>query len=356
MATSKSIHFLHVQIGFISISLLFILLSAQTSPSTIKNLDAWKNSKIATQLKMGSLINQTLMQDFLKARGKKVDFEGSVFVMDLDNGLKAVFKSLPKADMEGAYAEVAAYQASIVLGFPNIPPTVIRKFNHMQGSLQLFVDTPIDALAPNVFNQALDDVDPSELADLKVFYFVFGQWDTGPHNMLILEENEKKKLIAIDNSGIANRQHVIYGQLPFVGIIYSDAFKSNDWWRTNFPFEKANVIQQPTLKNLRATFGNKLPERFYKSFKDYNKPFCYVIYQNRLWRQFYAFDANLAPAYTPYISVRTKKALQALDLDKLRKIFEVARGAEFLNDQYLKAILERRDQVINNTKVNPDWK
>jgi hypothetical protein len=182
---------------------------------------------------------------------------------------------------------------------------VIREVNGRKGSLQLFVETSIDALAPGVFDQTLKEVDRDELAHLKLFYFVFGQWDTGPHNILIIEDQTKKHLIAIDNSGIRNRQHVRYGELPFVRMCYNDAFKTNDWGKP-FPFDKAQIIHNPTGENLKKVFGNKLPENFYKTFKTYKDPFKYVLYENSLWRQFHAFDKSFVKSYTLYCSQNTK--------------------------------------------------
>ncbi len=157
----------------------------------------------------------------------------------------------PKGDLGDAYAEVAAYQASLVLGFPRIPPTVIRKVNGTLGSLQLFIETSIDALAPGVFNATLKEVDPEEVDNLKIFYFVFNQWDSGPHNILIIENQGKKHFVAIDNSGIGNHGHVKYGELPFVRVCYSEDLNTDDW-NMPFPFEKAQVIAEPNADGLRT--------------------------------------------------------------------------------------------------------
>ncbi len=58
--------------------------------------------------------------------------------MYLEKDIKAVFKSFPLDDQKDAIAEVAAYKASMFLGFPYVPPpTVLREVNKMKGSLQL---------------------------------------------------------------------------------------------------------------------------------------------------------------------------------------------------------------------------
>jgi len=308
----------------------------------------WEGAKIINQLKTGKVISQIPMRDFLKSQGKKAEFNGKVFLVELDNGLKGVFKSLPKDDLGDAYAEAAAYQASLVLGFPNIPPTVIREINGEKGALQLFINTPIDPLAPGVYTKALAEVDPNEVENLKIFYFVFGQWDTGPHNIVILAEQGKKYLIAIDNGGIRNHQYVKYGDLPFVRVCYSDGLQTNDWDKP-FPFDQAQTISEPTPDKLKKYFGNKLAKSFYQSFKTYHQPLHYIVYQNSLWRQFHAFDKGFARSFTPHCSQKTKNALKSLNFTTLRKIFAEAKGADFLTPAYFRAILERRDQVLRHT-------
>jgi len=312
----------------------------------------WKNSEIPTLLKQGKVISLCPMKEYLQSCGKRIEYEGNVFLVKLDNGLKAVFKSVPEDEIGDAYAEVAAYQASVVFGFPNVPPTIISQINSMKGSLQLFVETPIDSLKPGVYESALKEASPEDVANLKFFYFVFGQWDTGEHNIVILKNQEKTLLIAIDNSGICNHQHVKYGSLPFVQTRYSDALNTDDW-DSPFPFEQAKTIEYPTTEKLQKTFGDAFPEsfyqyvdKFYQSDKFRDLPFRYVIYRNCLWWQYNAEDTKFILSFTSNLPDLTREKLKALDLTLLNKIFEDAQGNEFLTQVYLEAILERRDQVL----------
>jgi hypothetical protein len=309
----------------------------------------WKNPEIPALLKKGKVNSMRPMKEHLHSLGKKGEFDGDVFFVELDNGLKAVFKSLPKDDLGDACAEVAAYQASVDLGFPNVPPTVMANIKGMKGSLQLFVETDIDALDPGIYERALNAADEEDVANLHLFYFVFGQWDTGSHNILILKDKRKTHLIAIDNSGVRNHQRVKYGNLPFVRVCYSDKLQTNDWGKP-FPFEQAKTIENPITESLRKTFGDKLPESFYQSFKSYKLPFRYVTHQNSLWRQYHAGDEEFVMSFTNHLSDQTRKTLKRLDLPMLRKIFVCAKNADFFTPAYLEAILERRDQVLRHFK------
>lgn len=305
----------------------------------------WKNPEILALLKKGKVRAMRPMKEYLHSLGKKAEFDGNVFFLELDNGLKAVFKSLPAEDMGDAYAEVAAYQASIVLGFPHIPPTIMTEIKGMKGSLQLYVETNIDALSPGVYESALKEAALEDIANLQLFYFVFGQWDTGPHNLLIVKDKKKISLVAIDNSGIRNLQHVKYGTLPFVRVRYSDSLQTMDWDKP-FPFESAKSIEDPTAEKLKQTFRDIFPESFYQSFKSYKFPFRYVIYKNSLWRQYHAGDKEFILSFTNYLPDQTRKKLESLNLGLLKKIFSCAQNADFLTPAYFSAILERRDQVL----------
>lgn len=327
--------------------LLVILFSVMAHAHPFESPSTWSDFQITKILEKAEVIEIEHMQKALKDRGKKIEFDGSVFLVTLSGGVKAVFKSLPLDDQGDAMAEVAAYKASLYLGFPYVPPTILRQVEGMKGSLQLFVDTPIDLLVPDEYQKFLKGISAEDEANLRIFYFVFGQWDSGAHNLLAYTENDISYPIAIDNSAIRNHQHIMsYGDLPFVRIVYSEKFNTNDWNKP-FPFEKAKIIESPSPKNLRAMFGNNLPDSFYINFNSYNQPLKYVIYNNSLWRQYHAFQENFIRAYTDLCPTKALQKLRELNLAELKKIFANSKGADFLTPAYLSNILKRRDQVVS---------
>ena len=288
----------------------------------------WNDPAITKILKTSNVVDIKPMKEALIEQGKKAEFDGQVFLITLEHGIKAVFKSLPLDDQGDAGAEVAAYQASVILGFPYIPPTVLREIKGMKGSLQLFVNTPIDLLVNGEYTKALQKISKEDQDNLKLFYFVFGQWDSGPHNLLAYPDGSRIYPIAIDNSGIRNHQYVRYGELPFVRILYSDKLDTNDWDKP-FPFESAKTIDYPTTNNLKKIFGDKLPASFYNNSKFYGQPLKYIIYQNSLWRQYHAFDKSFVKSYVSKYHQSTRDSLEKLDLKSLKKIFLSAKGADF---------------------------
>jgi hypothetical protein len=283
------------------------------------------------------------IRSFLLKKGKKLDFEGNVLLVTFTNGVKAVFKNFD--DRDDALSEVAAYKASTKLGFPCIPPTVIRTIKGKTGSLQLFIDTNIDLLNTHEYDKIIQSVDTKTRSNLKIFYFVLGQWDSGPHNLLAhKDKNGNLFLLAIDNSGIKSRQKVIYGNLPFVRILYNDQLNTDDW-HLDFPFNKAKTIYK-----LKEAFGNKIAEEFYRNFKLYNLPLRYVIYQNSLWRQYHYGNEKFDMSFTNQCTTDTLTALKSLNQKVISDIFIDAKNSDFFTNKYIEEILERRNQILDYCK------
>ena len=319
----------------------------ETASHCFEHPKTWSNPQITEILKEAEVANIKPMSLFLSENGKTSDFYGQVFLVTLDGGIRAVFKSLKPDELGDAHAEVAAYKASLFLGFPYVPPTVLREIKGMKGSLQLFVPTSVDLLADGEYEKAIREVSAEDNANLRIFYFIFGQWDSGPHNLLAYKDETKTYLIAIDNSGICNHQMVKYGDLPFVRVLYCDKLDTQDYDKP-FNFEIAETIANPTAEKLRLVFKDRFPESFYTGFKSYGKqPFKYILYQNGLWRQYHASDEDFVRAHAHHCPQKTKRAIQKLNLTALKQIFTIQGESEpdFLNASYFENILERRDQV-----------
>lgn len=224
---------------------------------------------------------------------------------------------------------------------------MLRVINNQTGSLQLFVPTKIDLLVPGVYEKLVADLDPMEPIRLYLFYLIFGQFDNGPHNLLALKRKKKYYPIAIDNEGMANLQHVEQlGNLPFVAVAYSEKFNSDDWDKP-FPFHEVQCIMQPNEATLQATFLDKLPLAFYKNYTSYGQPLYYVIYQNRLWRQFHAGNEGYVSLFINRCDQQTLASIKKLDESILKSIFNMPNTQNVLfYNQYFAGILHRRDQVL----------
>ena len=321
--------------------------------------DAWCNDKtcapIVACLEKVPAHAYESMGSFLTKQKKLVDFDNTVYLLQLKGGVRGVFKpALKPPVLRDSYAEVAAFRASQYLGLSFVPPTVLRTLcldgKVMTGSVQLYVNTLLDLLEVGVFQKTLQEVPKDMLTDLKIFYFVLGQWDTGAHNLLALKCDDVTHLLAIDNAGIANAQRVHYGRLPFVCL---GPFRGEV---KDFSF-KVEVLEKPTYQSLKARLKragvSEAGTGFLKKLSFYKKPLHYVVHQKLLWRQFHAADSEedllFFKAYSDAITPRLCKALQSLNAKVVRSFFpedaEQVYGKALFAD-LLQQILERRDQVL----------
>lgn len=328
--------------------------SPQQNSSVYAAPESWKDPGIIRCLQTAEVTAIEPIRKFLTNNGKQADYEGEVYIVTLARGIKAVFKPVSAHNLGDPAAEVAAYRASLHLGFPYIPPTVIRTIpidaENREGSLQLYIHTEVDLLIGNIYQQAIQEMVPvKEQIELKTFYFIFGQADTGAHNLLLFKD-AAAHFISIDHAGLRVRQYVQWGELPFVRMLYSDQLNTNDWDKP-FPFDRAETMDNPTVEKLKQRFGDCLPTTFYQNFKFYaNEPFKFVCYRNALWRQhLHPFEPKTSFFNGNYPDILA--AIKKLDLPTLKKIFEFEKGADFINDAHLCAILERRDQLVNGTST-----
>lgn len=332
------------------IILIFMLISPialAASHNTQGTLDILANNPVESMIPM---------EKSLQDKGYEVEFYGDVYLVTLKGGTKAVFKALLPDDYGDIHAEVAAFKASQFLGFPNVPPTILRTINGKTGSIQLYIQPSVDALKPGIYEAALKAVSQKELANLKLFYFVFGQWDSGPHNLIIQKKHNQTHLFAIDNSGIRNRQYVRYGELPFVRFCYSERLNTRDY-ADPFPFDQVKYIKNKDPKTLNMAFGNKLLDPDLQRLTRQSGPLHYVLYNDALWIQFHKNNPDFVLSHTHYYPKASIAALKKLNLKVLKQIFSGAQeagfNAEFLTPNYMDSILERRDQVLKAAKQVP---
>lgn len=309
------------------------------------DLETWCDSYWSNILEESRVIAYKPMQDFLAENSKQATFTSKVFFVVLENGLKAVFKAYEDDDLVDAYGELYAYKASCILGFPYIPPTVLKTIDGKTGSLQLYVDTSFDLHDTHDWDYVLEHVDRDYYASLMLFYFVFGQWDVGRDNMLAVEYKNKIILVAIDNANIRYKQHVRYGEKPFVEWV-SLRIPYQKIEISEFPFESAREIHYPHAHMLREFYGDMLRDTFYERIEHVTTPqshpfFC-VPYNGFLWKQYF----SVMIAYTNHFPTHVIDTLKTIDYTMLTRLFADSVHDIFLSDEYIQAILERRDQVL----------
>jgi|SRR3990170_7315401 len=126
------------------------------------------------------------------------------YVLHLRGGQKALFKPLET----GGGSEILAYQTSKILGFPSVPPTVLRKTSWGLGSVQQWIrgkerDPVSRALLEAVKLQKRlkgKTIPPilKQWREMKVFDFLIGNYDRAPGNFKW--DSRANHLVAIDNA------------------------------------------------------------------------------------------------------------------------------------------------------------
>lgn len=312
------------------------------------------STQIKEALKTGEAIEIKSMREALKSANRNADFSGAVYKVKLSNGLEAVFKTTDSGNMAKDRMEEAACDLSAATGIAFVPPTVHReltadfnKTGHTQtktGFLSFFVETQTDliSLSKTRFDELLERSGKERVANFKIFNFVFGNWDVGPHNMLISEYKRGNNIdyfpISIDNEGIANIQKVRYGAIPFVKFFGTNS--SNP--KTEFPFDEAKLSDTAAKQEVSKELN------FYPPGRTHN----YIVWSGCYWAQF--FDSYWdSPSditdllYADYLPPKTKIALQNLSKEQLFKIFGKTEqtASEHLKEIVI-GILERRDMLL----------
>ncbi|MGN1039400.1 MAG: hypothetical protein ACI4PI_01780 [Oscillospiraceae bacterium] len=312
------------------------------------------STQIKEALRTGEAIEIKSMREVLKSANRNADFSGMVYKVTLSNGLEAVFKTTEEGNLTKDRMEEAAYDLSVATDIAFVPPTVHRaltadfnKTGHTQtktGFLSLFVETQTDliSLSKTKFDELLERSGKERVANFKIFNFVFGNWDVGPHNMLISEYKRGDNIdyfpISIDNEGIANIQKVEYGEIPFVKFFGANSSTS----KTEFPFDEAKLSNAAAKQEVSNQLG------FYPPGRTHN----YIIWNGRYWAQF--FDSYWGSPkdiidllYTNYLPPKTKIALKNLSKEQLFKIFgKTEQTASEHLKEIVAGILKRRDMLL----------
>jgi hypothetical protein len=315
-------------------------LSYTTKPLSL--LSDHDREKIEEALIKEHVVSLTKIADYLTQQGKVCDADNEVYVALLKSGLKAIFKP-----GEDRYAEVVAYRASTFLGLTFVPPTVLRTIDKIPGSLQLFVDSPIDLYKDAaIYNK----IDTQEIRTMKLFYFVFGQWDMHKGNQLIELSNKQPHLVLIDNAGMTNKQQVQYGDFAFVCLAWSN--KRNDDFTVPFPFDQPQTLSQPSLEELERIFDEFMPNENIKRFWQRHKRITYCIWHNALWIQFYKDNPDYTPNYVPLpdsaLLARYKKLTKEIIEEFWKEALETEDKQHF--HQLIGLTLERLEQVLQASK------
>lgn len=295
---------------------------------------------IESQLSTENIISKVSMEEFLLRKGHVAHFTSAVYLATLTTGVQAVLKLVDAAWPRDALAEVAAYKASQFLGIHLVPPTVLYAKDGLVGSLQYYVEPSFDLMLEDNYLKAKERVSPNDLANIQLFYFIFGQWDPDPSNLIAVESQNKVHFALIDNAAIGYRQKTRYGDHPFV-LCFPETIILIKSSLENFPFEEVRQLP-PDIKIWEQEFGEILSKEQIKQICRLRwRPVAFVIWKGHFWRQ-YCFGS---PSCTALYPIKTMEKIKELSREKLQEFYQNELQIVF-DDEYFDEILERRDQVI----------
>lgn len=308
-----------------------------------KNFDF---EEIERQLSTEKIISQVPMEEFLLSKGHIAHFTSAVYLVKFSTGIEAVLKLTDTSWPRDAIAEVAAYKASQFLGIHLVPPTVLYNREGLAGSIQYYVEPSFDLMFEYNYEEARQRASAEDLANIELFYFIFGQWDPDPSNLIAVEVQNRVHFALIDNAAIGYRQKTRYGDYPFV-LCFPDTIFSEKTYQEAFPFDNIKQLP-PDIKVWQNEFGAILCESQIKQICQLRwSPVNFVIWNGNFWRQ-YRFGS---PSYTDFYPLKTMEKIRELNCKKLQEFYNNELGFVF-NDEYFNEIMDRRDQVVRYDLIN----
>jgi hypothetical protein len=325
---------------FLLICLALLSNQAWSSEFCGKNFDF---EEIERQLNTEKIISQVPMEEFLLSQGHIAHFTSAVYLVKFATGIQAVLKLVDTSWPRDPIAEVAAYKASQFLGIHLVPPTVLYNRDGLVGSLQYYVEPSFDLMFEDNYENARQRASAEDLANMELFYFIFGQWDPDSSNLIAVEVEDKVHFALIDHAAMGYTQKTQYGDYPFVLCFPDIVFPETS--QETFSFENARLLP-PDIQVWQNEFGSILSERQIEQICRLRwSPVVFVIWNGHFWRQ-YRFGS---PSYTDFYPLKLMDKIKELNHKKLQEFYNNELGFVF-GDEYFDEIMERRDQIIRVNK------
>jgi len=290
------------------------------------------------------------LQQYLEQGGNAWEGSNTLWLLELRNGLKAVFRS--ENEPWGSQAEIAGFRFTRWLGLDIVPITVFRGFHSSEwpegqpwpfptsyrtGSLQVFVPA-LPATAEQA--QAMDGLFK---ADMEVVSFVMGRYDNHLGNLL-MDSAGRAWMVDFENS--LELQQVRYGQFPYARRGTRRANLPSLSALQPFPFDAPQSMSDPSLEQIQQKFSpwwtfwpEGMKNLYTRTQSLPDKTLNYAIWDHYLWIQVQAQSRR--PAFTTIYRSSTMRRLADLDSKILRELLP----APYTQD-HIRGILERTAQVL----------
>lgn len=286
------------------------------------------------------------MREHLKSLGKQEAGSHPVFLVEFEDGLRAVWK--PEMKPGAVAGEAIAYHAARMIGLRNVPPCV--ELDSRRGVLCYYVHSSIDIKSANEKQrkEIFSKISPKEISDMLVFHFLFGQNDRHFGNILV---DDQYRIVLIDNESIR-----MLTQFNLNGVSYARRAtlkhelrsKDDEFYGTPFPFDRVRFLNMnnPAVVEgfLRNTDANlDVLNMQVKGIE--NKMLPMILWRNIFWTP---VRANFLPPFKfDILSGSTMKAVAGLTRAKIREIFDKDRFSQL----HIDLIMQRRDQLLEKSKT-----
>lgn len=299
-------------------------------------------------IKSGKVVRIRDMHDVLAERDQEDNFTTEVYLIELNNGIKAVFK--PEYELWNSYGEVAGYRYARWLGIDFVPPTVIRAVNIdgelRYGSAQLYVANATNGGTLNLsWTKILKKFSARDRRAIVAFLFSVGQWDYGHTNILL---QGGRNPVLPDNGALSSLLKHRLGEHEYrkAGRKKGARLKQVQF-NEAFPYDSPRLLINPSLEEMRKVFGDYMSkakiENLYKK-KDHftDQTFRYVVWNNTLWIQ--ESKKWKTPLKVDSIDSDILEKLRVTDAEILMR--EVFYDLPIFTSLHIEAILERIRQLI----------
>ncbi len=289
------------------------------------------------------------LEETLRAQGKPWDGSSTIWLVELQDGTQAVFRS--EDEPWGSQAEVGGFQLSHWLGMELVPPTATRTLQRADwptdkpwpfpsdtrtGSLQLYVPSH------SIRDAEWSDLDPLAKADIEILSFVMGRYDNHSGNLLIDQQGQP---IMVDFENSLEIQRARYGEIAYARRGTPCRQLPSAPVSDPFPFDHPQMLVNPTLEQVQQTMspwwtywreGMKGTAERARQIDD--KTLRYVIWDHFLWVQVRARSRHAC--WTDVYRYSTIEKLSRLDLATLEGLLPIP-----YTSLHAQGILERSQQV-----------
>ncbi len=119
------------------------LSATNSAAATLKQLSEWEISGIGLHPGGSNYVFVVKIEDSEREPSEDEDPEGAIYGIYKPSSGERPLRDFPYGTLHNR--ERAAYLLSVALGWPDVPPTVIREGPHGEGSVQFFIDADLQA-------------------------------------------------------------------------------------------------------------------------------------------------------------------------------------------------------------------